>query len=266
MAKKKDVQFEQPSDILILVNRYILGILGLIVLSVLVFGYLFILQPKITNLELVEEETTETEELKGHNEKLLVRIKELEIEFKDIKENREEQLNSLKMMVPENPQVAELFVLADYLATERGFQLMSIDISKDTSGIVEVDIGRSEEEVDPQSTIDDPETNTTVSDIENIISQNSMADEDISTLNALIIHMSIASPPVLDSEEGNATSTYGLFKKYLVDLENHIRLIDIQSVTFAGFVSQTEEETKDTKSEKAVADSIFNLDIITYYR
>ena len=86
--EKKEIQFEQPSDILLFVNRYLMIIIGLIILIILVAGYFFLLKPKIDSININETRTTVTEERRLNNEHLLTKIQELEAEYFDIINNR----------------------------------------------------------------------------------------------------------------------------------------------------------------------------------
>ena len=59
---KRNIQFEQPSEVLLLVNRYVMIVLAVIVLTIFVGGYWFLLKPKIASIQSVEVEDQETEE------------------------------------------------------------------------------------------------------------------------------------------------------------------------------------------------------------
>ena len=62
MAQKKEkIEFEQPSEILIFINRYSVIIFALIIIIVFALGYFFILQPKITDIQTVKNEAYQSQ-------------------------------------------------------------------------------------------------------------------------------------------------------------------------------------------------------------
>lgn len=247
---KKEIQFEQPSDILLLVNRYLMIIIGLIILVILVAGYFFLLKPKIDSINISETRTTVTEERRLNNERLLVRMQELEAEYYDIINNRQEDLNILKKMVPADSQVAEIFLMSDLLAKKYDFQLVKIDINTnepartETSPAVVDDLsqetGEATEVKTPQA-----EPNT-LGDL--------LAASDIKTAT---VKFAISKEVEKDSAVLGA-EIYDDFKDYLADLENNIRLMDIQAIIFDAINAEPGLDGAKTYT--------FNLDLIVYYR
>ena len=247
---KKEIQFEQPSDVLLVVNRYLMVIIGLIILIILVSGYFFLLKPKIDSINISETRTTVTEERRLNNERLLVRMQELEAEYYDIINNRQEDLNVLKKMVPADSQVAEIFLMSDLLAKKYGFQLANIDISANEPARAEAtpavteNLSQETDEVAPvETTQAEPSTLSGL-----------LATSDIKTAT---VKFAISKTVEKDSDVLGA-EIYDDFKDYLADLENNIRLMDIQAIIF--------DSIDEKPSVKGGATYIFNLDLIVYYR
>ncbi|MBT4517012.1 MAG: hypothetical protein HOC78_03890 [Candidatus Komeilibacteria bacterium] len=243
---KKEIEFEQPSDLLLLANRYIIFIIAFIVLAILLASYLFILKPKIDNISIVNLENTEELDRKVKNELLLTKLEELDAEYKDIMYNRQSDLDLLKKIVPYGAQTAELFVMSDLLAKKHNFQLLNIDLSvgapkklsfnesaSNISNLSEDDA----EFIEPQ----EPAMNS----IDDVLS--------MTGIKATIVHLSI-SKLIPEGDETTGAEVYRQFKDYISDLENNIRLLDVQSIGFAEIAVEGE------------ANYIFNLDLITYHQ
>lgn len=233
MEKNKEIKFEQPSEILVLMNRYFLVIIAIIIIGILGVGYFFLLSPKIENIKELEKETTDIEERRVLNENLLDKIKELESKYDEIIEDRENQLSELMKIIPDDPQIAELFVMTERLAKQRGFELQSINISEGEDGEVAASVGEAEAAMEGEE-----------------------APMQARSLKSAVIHISLAyeADPNPDLEEGEEPETpYEVFKNYLVDLENNLRLMDVQSVNFGSL---------DPNAESLG----FSFDIITYYK
>ncbi|MBU1202877.1 hypothetical protein KKH39_02450 [Patescibacteria group bacterium] len=257
MKDKKDIKFEQPSDILIFINRYIMFFVAMIILSVSLLGYFFLLKPKIDQIRSVEQETTETSERKMQNEALIIKLKELENEYKDILQNRQADLDYLKEMVPEGTRIAELFVIADRLAASHNFQLLSIEVSENNMENISGN-QNFEDDIDIPNT-QEPATDASadIKTIEDILLQ--------SGIKSMVVHMSImrqientdenGEPLELEGvEQESGGQIYNDFKAYISDLENYVRLMDIQAINFPELSFETTES------------QVFNLDIITYYQ
>lgn len=247
---KKEIQFEQPSDLLLSVNRFIIFIMAFVVLAILIFGYFFVLKPKIDSINSIELENTATDERREKNELLLTKLKELEAEYQDIMNNRQEDLAFLKKMVPQGPQVAEFFLVADRLAKKQGFVLLNIDISDSTPEkqpkVSEEISGDIPEEVAAQITTENASTtDSSVDTVDDIL-----ANSDI---KAMVVHISV-SKAVGEDDDTLGLEIYDDFKDYVAELENNIRLLDVQAINF----SEIEAEGQ--------ASYIFNLDLITYYQ
>ncbi len=202
MVRKPEIKFEQPSNILLLVNKYVLLVSGIIVLVILLTGYSFLLNPKIKAIQVATEETTLTEEKEAKNKELLSKIKKLRQEYNDIKIDRQSDLNRLSAMLPSTPETAELFVLVNRLAADRDFQLVNIDI---------VEKIKDKEETEP------------------------VEESSLKTLN---INFSLYKSVNSNEEE----TVYETFKLYLADLESNLRLMDIQTISFDILEEVIEEE------------------------
>ena len=202
MVRKPEIKFEQPSNILLLVNKYVLLVSGIIVLVILLTGYSFLLNPKIKAIQVATEETTLTEEKEAKNKELLSKIKKLRQEYNDIKIDRQSDLNRLSAMLPSTPETAELLVLVNRLAADRDFQLVNIDI---------VEKIKDKEETEP------------------------VEESSLKTLN---INFSLYKSVNSNEEE----TVYETFKLYLADLESNLRLMDIQTISFDILEEVIEEE------------------------
>ncbi|MBT6691120.1 hypothetical protein HOB10_02195 [Candidatus Parcubacteria bacterium] len=267
MKKDKNIKFEQPSEALLLVNRYIIGIMGIIILSTLALGYFVLLKPKLAEIQAVEQTTEDEESRKLNNEKLLMRIKQLADEYEEIKKTRQVDLDNLKKMVPDNPQIAELFVMADRLASDRNFQLTSISISPN------IEAEEKKQAVNPARTSDDQEgddgTTLEKSNEEKALEELSEVYGD---LKSLTVHLTLSKfEEVIEDEDGKEikVSPYVAFKEYLSDLENNLRLIDIKSVSFGQLAEPGDEDDEEGdlgEAEQEEEGLTFTVDVITYYR
>lgn len=213
MSKDNKKQFDKPSNILILANKYIKLISLLFIIFTLAFGYLFLLQPKIDLIKSTKQnELPEIEKKEDDLRELITKLSKLKTKYNNIKSQRTSDLEKLYKIVPDNPDIANIFLISDRLANQYGFQLLSIDITEESN--------RGNKK-----------------DKEEVVK---------SGLQSLIIHMTVA-------QVDNGDDAYNKFKEYLGGLENNLRLMDIQTVSFEGF-SENEEEY-----------SIFNFSIITYF-
>ncbi|MFA6466234.1 MAG: hypothetical protein WCV71_00010 [Patescibacteria group bacterium] len=252
---KKEIQFEQPSDLLLSANRFIIFIMAFVILAILIFGYLFILKPKINSISSVKLENTVTDERRKKNESLLTNLKELEAEYQDIMDNRQEDLVFLKKMVPQGPQVAEFFVIADSLAKKQGFRLLNIDISDSTPEkkptIKEAIPNANSADAIPEEVAAQINTETASSSPAEI---NTIDDVLVnSDIKAMIVHISV-SKTVGEDDDTLGLEIYNDFKDYVAQLENNIRLLDVQAIDFSEILAEGQ------------AEYIFNLDLITYYQ
>jgi hypothetical protein len=249
--EKKEIQFEQPSNLLLLANRYVLFIMALIVVAILVAGYFFVLKPRIDTISSVELQNTETEERRIKNELLLTKLKELEAEYEDIMNNRQEDLASLKKIVPQGSQVAEFFLIADRLAKKQDFVLLNIDVSENLSKREAVNplpaANEIPEEIAAQAGII-PVNNTpepTIDTIDDLLA--------FSGIKSMIVSISV-SKTITEDQDILGIDVYNDFKDYVAELENNIRLLDVQAINFSDIVAEGE------------ATYIFGLDLITYYQ
>jgi hypothetical protein len=284
----KDIKFEQPSDFLLFFNRYVMVAVAIIVLSVLVLGYLFLLTPKIKSIKATTEQTDITQADKLLNEKLLSRIKELDNKYKEIKTQRQNDLLALTTMIPTGQQMAEIFVLADRLAKKHGFEVKSIDIV-DNAQTTEKATATPPNFLPPEATTSSP----SILSINAIVNQpfelpQQVSEEtqslkhDLNTrqgieqylltrtdLKSLTIHLVLSlaagggnSPLDRTSSLGQPQTSYETFKEYLNELENNLRLMDIQAV---GFDSLDEVQASQEKENTATAKT-FTIDLKTYYK
>lgn len=241
---KKDIQFEQPSDILLLVNRYLMFIVAFIIVAISLFGYFFVLKPKIENINITEERTVATEDRREANERLLSRIEELEAEYYDIINNRQEDLDFLKRMVPEDTQMPEIFLMADILAKRHGFTLMNVNIN---------DIPRNQSR--SQSRNSQNQAQTEEGDVDVVGNIDDLLTE--SGIQSATLKFSI-SKEVSEGSDITGQEIYTDFKNYLSDLENNMRLLDVQSMLFRSVDAEPAADGENTYT--------FDLDLITYYK
>ncbi|MDD5749650.1 MAG: hypothetical protein PHO91_02580 [Patescibacteria group bacterium] len=204
--RKKEIKFEQPSELLLLANRYFVLILFVLLAGVFALSYFFLLNPKLDDISQVREQDIETEERRVQNEKLLTRIRELEEEYLSIRSSRAQDLEKIKKILPEEPQIAELFVIADRLAARHLFTLTSINIS-DRGSAASTEPDRAEVGQD-------------------------------APLKSLVVHLSLARPlDITGLPEQESPDIYQDFKDYVEDLQSNLRLMDIQTISFGELTS-----------------------------
>jgi len=245
--EKKEIKFDQPSQVLLLANRLLGLIILIIVLAALGLGYGLVIRPVLDDISSQELSAADTQALRERNQNLLSRLQELKLEYEDIKNRRQDDLTRLQAVIPSEPQIAELFVMADELAQNHSFRLEAIDIvaskEKETSDTpVPTDqdlLRRAATGLSPSAT-SSPETNN--------------------PLKSLVVHMTFVRLGLEKDKEEELPSTtepagpssYELFKEYLTDLERNLRLMDIQSVTFGELVEGE--------------DAVFEVSLQTYYK
>ena len=216
MATEDKKQFDKPSNIILLINKYLNILSFLIVIIVLILGFFILLQPKINNIQSTRGDKLPEVQRKEEDLRSLVnQIDKLKNKYSEIKSERADDLDKLYKILPLDPDIANLFLIADRLANEYGFKLLSIDMA----------------EPDKKS-----------------IKKQKKEDGVIKkeAWKSLIIHMVV-------SQIDDRNDAYGNFKKYLSGLENNLRLIDIETVSFEGFTSVEESFP------------IFNFSLITYF-
>jgi len=201
MLQKAEIKFDKPTTSLLLINKYLWLILTIVILLTLLAGYFMVLQHKITNIQVAQEDTSVVINEENKIRTLVQQIQDLEIDYNEIKQARADDLAKLKRVVPINPQISELFVMAESLAISRGFQLVSININ------------------------DKVNTETVKEEGEEI-------SEQLSSLNSLTVNIVIGRGS--DEENPLAIDPYDAFKYYLDDLERNLRLMDIETVNFSG--------------------------------
>lgn len=250
--EKKDIKFDQPGEALTKANHWLWLIILLVVTIVLTAGYVWVLSPGLKAISGERTATAESEFVKAKHEELLRRIKELKSEYNSIKTSRQDILDRLKAAIPDEPQTAELFVLADHLAEQHGFILDKMEI-----------VGGSKKATVSAQVIEGlPAAISSKIGVPSAPASSGSAGMALATsslpLNSLIVHLSFIRD-VPDEAQGVALenreplpSPYGAFKSYLTDLETNLRLLDIQSVAFGEFVADEPIN--------------FNVDIVTYYK
>ena len=228
MANKNEIKFEQPSDLLVISNRYIVVIMSLLVFAVLMLGYFFLLKPKMVSNEARQEQNDKNIANKEASERLLASLGRLESEYKNIQDNRKADLEQLKKILPTNPQVAEIFVLAEKLALDNGLKLNSVDISVDN----------------------------------NLSTEKNSASTILKSLPLRFSLTRISKEEMTDFfPEGSVLpfdpniDDYALFKNYIDTLEKNLRLMDIQTLSLPALSVDPERNVPS-----------FNFSVLTYYR
>ena len=234
----KEVQFEQPSLILLFFNRFWVIVTAILVGVLLLGGYYLFIQPKLRNNEVLREAALKTTVDQEKSQQLLNNLEDLKNVYDNILSNRQNDLERLKEIVPDNPQVAELFVMTDRLSKQFGFSLDQIEMSEVKDG--DTGVQRS---VDAEG---------------NVIPSTAPAVSVKSSVGLKAMSISFVVTPVVLAEGGSVTveskSNYQIFKEYLDALEKNLRLVDIQSINFVG-----------TSSNSSSASS-YNFTVLTYYR
>lgn len=198
MASQNEIKFEAPSPLLLLANQNIWMILGAIVVMILALGYFFVLQPQISSIVTSNESLTNINAKDTAAQNLAKDIEALTKSFSTLEASRNSDLQKLHSIVPQGEQLAELFILAEKLAQRRGMSLNSIDVSS----------------LEGSKTDKDAKEAAAVGD---------------KNLQAMSINMALAQTVANPN-----VNVYNEFKSYLDDLESSVRLLDIESVSFAG--------------------------------
>ncbi len=197
MENKGGLKFDQPSPSLLVVNQYLWILLLATVVVILLLGYLFVLQPKINNIEVSKSTSEEVSAKQVEVDNLVKKVTELNERYDIIQKQRERDLLRLQQVVPADPQIAELFVITERLALDRGFIMSSVDFSN------------TSEALGDQETSQYPEG-----------------------LKPMMINMSVSQ--TIDPDNPPEVDSYSSFKYFLSDLETNLRLFDVQTVSFEG--------------------------------
>lgn len=247
MANKVDVKFEQPSDLLVFSNRYIILIMAALMFVILMLGYFFLLKPKMdSNVEL-QEVSGKNIASQEASQRLLNDLEKLQAAYQNIQENRQADLDQLRKIIPTNPQIAELFVMVDKLATDKGLRVASIDMAEDNSQAQKVS--------KPVDKEDDEEGS-------NQPSAAALTNVEKELFKTMTLHFTLIKMRPADFEAlypdrpspfAAEPTDYQLFKEYLATLENNLRLMDIQTISLPAFNENNEQPS-------------FNFSILTYYR
>ncbi len=228
MANKNEIKFEQPSDLLVISNRYIVVIMSLLVFALLMLGYFFLLKPKMVSNEARQEQNDKNIANQEASQRLLASLGRLESEYKNIQANRQADLEQLKKILPTNPQVAEIFVLSEKLALDNGLKLNSVDIS-----------------VDNNSNAEKNSASTVLKILPLRFSLTRISDEEMTDF--------FPEGSVLPFDPN--IDDYTLFKNYIATLEKNLRLMDIQTLSLPALSADPESNVPS-----------FNFSVLTYYR
>jgi len=211
MSKQKEIKFEQPSFALLFFNNYISYIIIFIVVFVLIAGYIFLFIPKIEAIKVIKEDNTATVVKQRENEKTLARITDLANDYNKIKRDRKKALEDLKKLIPDEPQVAEIFVMVEKIALENNFSLNNITVSAE------------DEDNDKIKTASINITVTHVYEAE---------DEENDLLEPGSDGGILLDGTEIDRNGEDIQTTYEAFKQFIVALEDNLRLIDVTTVSF----------------------------------
>ena len=205
--KSNAIKFEQPSGALLMASRYLWAILLFVVIVTLSLGYFLVLQNRLSNIGSAREGAQDVNVDFQDTAALIQEVSRLSQEYEAVATQRSNDLRRLHKILPNEPQIAELFVVAEDLGLRRGLYLANIDIVDTSKAVVEDDL---ELEAVTQG----------------------------SKLKSLSINMSVNQLETEDIEPNPDLDSYDLFKLYLDDLEKNIRLFDIESVSFLGLGSE----------------------------
>ena len=174
----------------------------------------FLLSPSIKKFTEAKASVTEVSADEAEVNDLIKQVSDLETKFQKAKTERTNALLRLQKIVPENPEIAELFVLAEKLALNRGFILQNVDFSTESEQVAtkKAVAGEEAEAVVPSSALAAVSINMTVSQIPP--EEATGDDEEV-------------APAIIPNP-------YDLFKQYLDDLERNVRLMDVESLSFSG--------------------------------
>ena len=246
---KVDVKFEQPSDLLVFFNRYIVLIMAALIFIILILGYLFLLKPKM-------DSNTELQAASGKNianqeasQRLLNDLEKLQSAYQNIQENRQADLDQLRKIIPSNPQIAELFVMVDKFAADKGLRVTSIDMAEDTE--------KTELNTKPTNTETEGESEEEGEAAAKPVDNAKTKPFKIMTLHFSVIKMSSGDFAALYPDRSlpfsDDQTDYELFKEYLTTLENNLRLMDIQTISLPLLGGGNDQPS-------------FSFSVLTYYR
>jgi len=218
--KSAEKQFDQAGPLLQLANRYLWIFCGIIALVILSVGYLMFISPYLDTVRSkADDRLPQKEQALSELQNIEKKLTLLEAKFNQVKSEQRSQLDKLYTVLPLQPDYASLFVQAQFLAENNQIELKSIDITREA---------------------------------EAALTQRRDAVENNSTEAALVKGQENVRSLTLTMQFGEAT--YTGFKTYLEDLEKHLRLFDVQSVSLGSVDPETG------------ALGGFNLVIRTYYK
>lgn len=234
----KEVQFEQPSALLLFFNRFWIISTAILVGVLLLGGYYLFIQPKVKSNEELRDAALQTSVDQENSKQLLNNLEDLKRVYNDILTNRQNDIERLREIIPNNPQVAELFLMADRLSRQYGMSLEQISISE-----------AKEDKVQAATLNEDGEP---VSDTK-AVADTTKKNLALKTLSVSFV-VTPMSLPEEEQPELDQKSNYQSFKEYLEALEKNLRLVDIQTISFTNM-----ESTNKTAPS-------YNFTVQTYYR
>ena len=204
-----DKQYNQPSVALKTVNHFLLVIMMVLGAAILLVGYFWLIKPKIDAITTQQNQIVSVEAKHDQDKRFVDSLKKLEAEYNDILSQRQADLDKLNKLMPQDPQIAELFSLSEKLAVANGFEVNSVDFSEK---------------------IEDQKTTEVVVD---------------NGLRQVIIHLIVQKTLTEEGEPLDGLTSYQSFKKYLDALETSLRLMDVQTVSFDSLVEGSEDPQPD---------------------
>lgn len=214
---------ENVGPVLQFFNQFLPWIEAMVVLLILLVSYFFILGPKLT--EVVDQQQSFLPERRSTLEAMQsieTRLRTLEQKFNQLKVARQGDLDILQKALPEQPDYAGLFAQAEFLANQNNIDLQSVDITQGA------DNNLTERK--------EPDAQQAGSASEQALGN---LPKDVATLT-------------VNLQLGEAS--YEQIKNFLDTLEKHLRLFNIQSISFGSISGETETVSN------------FNIVLVTYYR
>lgn len=214
---------ENVGPILQFFNQFLPWIEVTLVLLIFLAFYFFILGPKLT--EVIDQQQSFLPERRSTLEAMQTiesRLRTLEQKFNQLKVARQGDLDLLQKALPDQPDYAGLFAQAEFLAALNNIDLQSVDITQGVDGALS-----ERKEPDPQQA--------------GSASEQALGNlpKDVSTLT-------------VNLQLGEAS--YEQIKNFLDSLEKHLRLFNIQSISFGSISDETQTVSN------------FNIVLVTYYR
>ncbi|MFA6322915.1 MAG: hypothetical protein WCX71_05635 [Candidatus Buchananbacteria bacterium] len=190
MADKKEEKLSSKSKLLLtFINYNTLLTVGLVVL-IFVLAYFIVLKPKYQAIAANSNDNiTYLQSEKNKRQSYLTQLKDISSRFHQI---NQEEISRLKITLPNNSDIAGLFVQFQELATQNKLALSNISFSE-----------------------------TAPAQTEN--SESAGTDQILTRVKKLNVSLNLV---------GTGQGSYGELKNFLAALENNLRLFDIQAVYF----------------------------------